>query len=232
MEKFVNELYEISSDEDLKKKELELKYLEICLHRDELESNKWKNPLVVGLVVAVIGLVGNVWIRYEQSNNTLLVEKEKLKSNLILESIKTGNQKDASKNLNFLLKLGFLEDPGDKIKKYLSEDKNVPVLPSGMSTYNPGNFEERVKSGIFDNRVGRIKVINKSSYKTVVTLYHPDAPSRFFSKQTIDKNSEAFLGEHSYGNDWGIQIDDSKIFYVGKISKWNQDTNIFELTHE
>ncbi len=121
--------------------ELELKREEIALRRDELRNSLWKNPLILAIVAALIGFLGNSYIAGKQGEQTLELEKQKLQnsiktvqekreSDLLLESIKTGEPEIAAKNLNFLVSVGLIDDSENKIKSYLSGQNKTPFLPA------------------------------------------------------------------------------------------------------
>ena len=95
--------------------ELKLRRDEIDLKKDEMSRNLWRSPLLIGIILAFVGLIANLVVIYVQNENAKIEAKEKLESSLIIESIKTGDPKKAQKNLEFLIKVGFIEDPDDKI---------------------------------------------------------------------------------------------------------------------
>lgn len=101
--------------------------------------------------------------------------------------------------------------------KVKAQSSNEPC----SSTYNPSSLRERTSSELFDGRVGRITFTNGSDRSVTVKLYHPDSPNRAFSTQEISPGENIFLGEHSYGSDWGIQVNDSLICIIGRVSDWN-----------
>ncbi|HYX30884.1 MAG TPA: hypothetical protein VE863_20265 [Pyrinomonadaceae bacterium] len=58
------------------------------------------------------------------------LERQKFESSLILQSIATGEQETAQKNLEFLVNAGFLPDPEGKIKELAKRPADTPVLPA------------------------------------------------------------------------------------------------------
>src|ERR1700761_549544 len=71
-------------------------------------------------------------ISREQQNTAMAQERLKAQTNLILEAIKTGTPESAATNLDFFIKLGFIYDPGGKIKTYIEKRQNIPVLPAAL----------------------------------------------------------------------------------------------------
>jgi hypothetical protein len=144
-----------SADRDLEREKLDweierqkqdfvLRERELSWKIQEARRATWTSPLFLALVAAVIGLFGNaivtiiqgingVRLKESETAQNLRLEKEKLTSNLILESIKTGNPASAATNLLFLAKIGLISEDTDKLAKYLSAPDNVPVLPSANS---------------------------------------------------------------------------------------------------
>jgi hypothetical protein len=65
----------------------------------------------------------------------------KAQSDLIIEAIKTGDQKRAAKNLSFLLNLSLLDDTDGKMRSALSHPEDGPYLPAPQS-HTGGGFGE------------------------------------------------------------------------------------------
>jgi hypothetical protein len=78
----------------------------------------WRSSVFAGLIVAGIGLLGNVFATFQQTASAERVAHAKAQSDLILEAIRTGDPKKAATNLLFLARLGLLDDP-----------ENAPYLP-------------------------------------------------------------------------------------------------------
>jgi len=140
----------------IKSKELELKEKEL----NDLEAKKtWKiDPVIIGIVAALIGFLGNVVATFLQGRSSLALEQakyevsrsletDKFRSSLILEAIKTGDPEKAARNIEFFLAAGFIEDQSGKIGQYLSEKTKVPVLPSTSPALSAGEPVERLPSG-------------------------------------------------------------------------------------
>jgi hypothetical protein len=87
--------------------------------------------------------------------------------------------------------------------------------------YAPGSYQQRVDSGLFNGRVGRVRLVNNTDYSVVITLYHPDAPHQEFGFWVIEPRQSSFLDQNYYGSDWGIQLDEGEICIIGQVSNWN-----------
>jgi hypothetical protein len=142
-----------ASFEPLRLRELTLKEREIAIKERELRQSKWANPLVVGVLAAAVGLLGNAWVAYLNNHATQKLERLREQSNLIVEVVKTGNPEDACNNLNFFVKMNLVDDPSGAISKCKSNPTVTPVLPSqALGTeegpqLKPGTERWPVKTG-------------------------------------------------------------------------------------
>ena len=125
-----------TSEVDFKEREFRLREQELALKRRELELreadqrfSRWLNPVFLGLVAATVTIGGNLAIARRQTAASIEQERLRGQSNLILEAIRTGDMGRASKNLEFFVRLGFIDDSNGRIIKYLTEGPNAPVLP-------------------------------------------------------------------------------------------------------
>jgi hypothetical protein len=81
------------------------------------------------------------------------LERQKFESSLVLHAIATGDQESAQKNLDFLVRTGFLPDPDGKIKDLANEPADTPVLPAPQAgerislPTRPGVFRWPVRTG-------------------------------------------------------------------------------------
>ncbi|MEC4891599.1 MAG: hypothetical protein SAL07_10950 [Oscillatoria sp. PMC 1051.18] len=70
------------------------------------------------------------------------------------------------------------------------------------------------------NRTGRVLINNQRTSPVQITLIHPDSASRFAS-WTINPSNRVHLAHNNQtiyvGDDWGIQIGNGCIFYVGEV---------------
>ena len=89
------------------------------------------------------------------------------------------------------------------------------------SAYEPGTLAQRTKAGLFDGRVGPIRVTNNTETATVISLYHPDAPKRIFKYWYAEPGKSYLLGTDNYSSDWGIQVDEGPTCLVGRVATWD-----------
>ena len=92
------------------------------------------------------------------------------------------------------------------------------------ASYEPGAQPQRITTGLFDGRVGSIKVINNTENATLISLYHPDAPKRVFKYWYAEPGESYLLGTDNYSSDWGIQVDEGPICIVGRVASWDGST--------
>jgi len=98
---------------------------------EEIRKSPWLNPLVLGLFAATLGFMSNVWVTSSNNRNSQQIERMRSQSNLILESIKTGNTESNCKNLSFFVRLGLLDDPQNAIQNVCQPgSKEAPALPA------------------------------------------------------------------------------------------------------
>jgi hypothetical protein len=97
-------------------------------------------PILTAIIAGLIALLSNIYSTYLSSNNQLELEKQRLKANLILESVKTGDKDKAVDNLRFFIEAGFIEDPDGKIASLVAE-RTLPVLPAAFADLHK-QFEE------------------------------------------------------------------------------------------
>jgi hypothetical protein len=136
-------------------RELKLREREVSAREAELKRSRWWNPMVIGLFVATLGLIGNFtvalinnWntVRVAKDNDTATqaVERHRAQSNLVLEAIKTGDSNKACENLTFFVSLKLLDDEDDTIKKKCaSAPAGAPSLPITQSNGPISNFSFR-----------------------------------------------------------------------------------------
>ena len=85
----------------------------------------------------------------------------------------------------------------------------------------------------FDGRVGRIHFHNDSPYPVTVTLWHPD-DGNVYGQWTIAGGATSVLCKDDdnpvrVGSDWGLQLGDSDIRPLSKVSEWHRpvfDTSV------
>ena len=162
------------------KLDLSLRERELSLKIQEAGRSNWANPLFLAVVAAVVGLLGNAAVAIIQGDSSIrlketelmeniLLEKQKLTSNLILESIKTGDITSAATNLLFLAKIGLITEDVDNLTKYLSNPLKVPVLPSPNATQGTN---QRIALNLTNSC--------DKSVKAVIGFFADDGTWRFF----------------------------------------------------
>ena len=116
-----------------------------------------------------------------------------------------------------LLTIAIARDAQNTITRLINESSTVAC----SSSYDPRPY--RPGTSGWTGQVGQIAFVNNKGGRPVkVTLYHPDAPGRAFKSWNVLPNQNIFLDDVVIGFDWGIQVDNSAICIVGKVSDWNQ----------
>jgi hypothetical protein len=121
---------------DLRERKLEIREEEVSLRErladlreKDSQRSRWRDPLFLAIVAAVVGLIGNLTVTFIQGRENIAAEKLKGQSDLILQAIKT-NESDSARNLAFFVKLGLLDDPNHNIEKFIAA-QGAPSLPGG-----------------------------------------------------------------------------------------------------
>jgi hypothetical protein len=165
--------------------DLRLREQELQLKRDELRAKQEEehgqgffafNGVNGTIAVALIGLLATAITALIQGRANYRTqresEKRKLESDLILKAIETGDLGASTRNLKFLLKGGFIEDPHGTIALLAEDVNSVPVLPA--RAYTSGAFK-----GIPAEGVGGEPEFN--------ILKNRDVPPKLYTPMTIEK---------------------------------------------
>jgi TPR repeat protein len=96
------------------------------------KASTWRNPLVVGVFVAALGLFGNIGVTFLQNRASQALSREKAQSDLILEAIRTGDTAKANANLIFFIEAHLVDDAHDYIKNAIKEGRG-PTLPAPVA---------------------------------------------------------------------------------------------------
>jgi len=92
------------------------------------------SPVTPAILTAVVGFFISLGANYYQQQSNLALEREKLKSNLIVKAIETGKPEASAKNLLFLLDMKLIDDATGSIEAFRKYPERAPVLasPSGV----------------------------------------------------------------------------------------------------
>ena len=83
----------------------------------------------ITVCVAVAGAIINAILAFAGINNSLEMQKERFKSDVILEVIKSGDSLSSCRNLKYVLDLNLIEDSKGVIEKVCKTPENGPALP-------------------------------------------------------------------------------------------------------
>ncbi len=96
---------------------------------------------------------------------------------------------------------------------------NQNPLPFYSATYDPAPY--RPGTSGWTGRIGKVAFNNGTQNSVEVTLYHPDAPGAPFKSWTVQPGQNIFLANDNYGMDWGIKVNNSPVYILGRVSAWN-----------
>jgi len=139
------ELRRLQLDELTAQREFQLRSRELEIKAEEVKKNRWSNPLLLGIIGAIIAASGNLYGTWLNTDNQITVESNKISSqrdsekrkaeaDRISEAIKLPSTAESAERLSFLIKVGLVTDPNTQaaLQYYLNE-KLVGKVPSQKS---------------------------------------------------------------------------------------------------
>jgi hypothetical protein len=140
----------IEGDLRLREEELKLKREELELKKKGQEQSGFLkfNAITGTIVVALVGLLGTAIagliqarsnyrtqtdLEKTKSDSNLVLERRKFESDLILKAIETGGGEASTRNLLFLLKAGFIEDPDGKLPSQRTQMQSLFFLHAHLA---------------------------------------------------------------------------------------------------
>src|SRR5579864_4549936 len=142
-----------------------------------------------GIAVALIGLLGTaitalIQARSKHKDQTE-ADKRKLESDLILQSIRVNDPAVSSRNLTFLVNIGYLTDPNQKIAKFASDVDSVAFLPGptfeGIPPEGVGGDPEE---NILRNRMNESKSYKRMTLDEIIALPVPKDDEKIKGRRT------------------------------------------------
>ena len=135
---------------DLRERELVAREREVTAKEAEIKKSPWTNPLVIGLFVAAIGLIGNSVVALLNNRNSMDVEHFRAQSNLVISAIGGGgtgaDSQKACTNLIFLVNLRLVDDTNTAIKQAcVTQPQQAPSL--GWNIVSRGPIPPMAESG-------------------------------------------------------------------------------------
>jgi hypothetical protein len=151
---------------ELKQLELTLKDREVTAREREVAAKDkephvpwWKNPLIIGLVGAILALGGNILTNILTNRASAEAERVRAQSSLVLAVIKTnGNTADSCGNLIFVVNIGLLDDPNNAIRNICGTKGGVPTLPASVT--EQGNISNGLISPLSQPSFGFATTLN------------------------------------------------------------------------
>jgi type IV secretory pathway VirJ component len=128
LKKIEIEVKRLETEARSRDREIELKVEELKIQGQDLQERRrfFRSPIIIGILMTFLGFVVSAtleWFKAEKS----------LKSNLILQTIKTGNSAEAVRNLQFLVEAGLIKDDDGTLARASTISK-VAVLPAASPT--------------------------------------------------------------------------------------------------
>ncbi len=108
-------------------RDLQLRERELTIRENELKTNRSKvTPTHVAIYVALVGVIGTCVVALLQGYTNIKLERQKFESEIILKVATSDSIERNKKNLEFMLKAGFITDEQGKINK-LVKDANFDL---------------------------------------------------------------------------------------------------------
>lgn len=135
-----------------------LSYLEGAVHQTN-RSEHTNIPLVVAIIAAAAGLIGQAFVAWYNADAELLLERQRLQQQLLLNAVKA-DVDQAKENLDFLLDTGLLVNSEtvniETIRTALAEGKTLSIptpqlsdkQPSYIPTTNPKHCKLHLEWGV------------------------------------------------------------------------------------
>lgn len=124
------------------------------------------SPVLATIIVAIIGLVGTGVGALIQGKSELELEKQKLKSQLLLKALDTRNREDAAQFLSFLKKTKLVDDIDDAIDEIVMSKESLPLRPESAILMKQKYAEvensergKRIISGWLENQNAVLAVV-------------------------------------------------------------------------
>jgi hypothetical protein len=125
------------ADLRLREREIALKERELDAKIIEQKRDRWRSPLVLAILGAILAAGGNAWLEQRRTEGQQTIEEAKAEAARILDMIKTANPDKAAENLDFLVKAGLIENQIRRVKleRFLKErpkgkGPNIPPSPA------------------------------------------------------------------------------------------------------
>lgn len=157
----------------IKEAELAVRERSAALTLQQAQRSPWRDPVILGIIAALIGFLSSVANAFFQGRSTAEAERMKFQSNLILEAIKTGDPAKAATNLSFFVQLGYIDDPRNRIQNFIEHRNETPVLPSPVSAPIPAKtfppirtLDPKSPERTAATPVGTIVALDKSPFCT------------------------------------------------------------------
>lgn len=106
--------------------EIQLKNLE--KEKTEKKKKSWSNPLMGSILLALLGILGSIILSIIQQRATVKLERDKLKSTLILRALDAGDTSKAAKTLLWFVKNNLINDEDSSITKAAKNPSELPVV--------------------------------------------------------------------------------------------------------
>jgi len=149
---------------------------------EELEKKVKKTiklPVYITIVVAVISLLGSVYISYKENKNATNQKRLEVEKDLIIEAINGNSRTQIINNIHFFIDAGFLTLSKNKLIEILKVDSLIPIIDEQKTAetefLNTVSITYPKNNTKFDTSVvsigGTFKGYLNSNHKIVILAY-------------------------------------------------------------
>ena len=134
------EIEKLNFNKEKFRKKLELKNEKLKYNKLKLKKKLWLNPTFIAIIVAIIGLFGNIMAAYKNNESRIEIENRKAEAARILEALKVQDPAVRKNNLEFLLETGLIRIDSSRIRSYLNQkESDDEILPFFGEDFKIGN---------------------------------------------------------------------------------------------
>ncbi|MDJ0580967.1 hypothetical protein [Crocosphaera sp.] len=166
------------SDNNAREREIALRERELALREKEVEAKNrldrkglWlTSPLLIGSITAISGLIGTGIGAVLQGNANFKLERQKFEFNLIQDALEASNQKEAAKQLLFLVNSGVIISLDSQKLRSIAENNpsEIPVLVPTTAESLDIFFKEYVQ------KFGKLSPEGRSALSKLFTFIEKD----------------------------------------------------------
>lgn len=153
-----------------------------------------RTTIIVGIVAALLGVLGNSYVTYQEGQNARTLERQQFESSLIRDAIKSGTPEEVSKKLRFYSDMGLIEEKKERIEEFLFYKDRIPHSDKEKQDPNTIALMEAIERG--DNK--KIQdLLENESIDVNFQDYWGDTPLILAAKKGLEKTVKDLLKKNA-----------------------------------